>query len=86
MKKHILTLINNERTNIHITSKKGYSNCTAGAYDWCPTVSTDLAFCSGVDSYDKCTKLDYAACQQGADDTCSIDRTACVGPCAEDNT
>ena len=84
MKKHILTLINNERTNIHITSKKGYSNCTAGAYDWCPSQSTDLAFCSGVNTYDKCTKLDYVACLQGATDLCSVDRCICVGAGEED--
>ena len=79
MKTRILKLINDERTNVRITSKKGaYSECTGGAYDRCPSVSTDMAFC-GTYAYDKCTKEDYAACQQGAHDECGYDYKACVG-------
>ena len=85
MKKRFLKLVNNERTNIRISSKKGYDRCTGGAYDWCSSSSTDMAFC-GTYAYDYCSKQDYAACQQGADDTCSIDRTVCIGPGQEDNT
>lgn len=83
MKKHFIALVNNERTNVRIASKKGA--CTGGAYDYCKIPSYDLAFC-GTYAYDYCSKEDYAACQQGADDTCGIDRTACVGPGQEDNT
>lgn len=79
MKTRILKLINDERTNVRIASKKGYGNCTGGAYDWCQSQSVDKAFC-GTYAYDKCTKEDYAACQQGADDICVIDTTRCVGP------
>lgn len=84
MKKHFIALVNDERTNIRIASKKG-ANCTGGATDICYVSAYDLAHC-GTYAYDKCTKQDYAACQQGADDTCSIDRTACIGPGQEDNT
>lgn len=86
MKKHILKLVNNERTNVRITSKKGYSNCTAGAYDWCPSASTDRAFCSGPQAYDYCSVKDLYPCLAGYDDTCSIDRSMCVGLGQADNT
>lgn len=85
MKTHILKLINNERTNVRISSKKGYSICPSNAYDYCPSVSTDMAMC-GTFAFDRCTKKDYAGCQEGADDTCTIDTTACVGAGQEDNT
>lgn len=86
MKARILKLVNNERTNVRIASKKGYLGpCTGGAYDWCQSSSADKAYC-GTYAYDYCSKQDYAACQEGADDTCSIDRTACIGPGQEDNT
>lgn len=80
MKTRILKLINDERMNVRLASKKGdYRHCVANSVDICPSVSTDLAFCSTY-AYDECTKADYAACQEGADDKCRIDSNApCIG-------
>ncbi len=73
MNKHLLKLINNERTNVRIASKKGYyGNCPNGADDWCATKNEDLAFCSNY-AYDHCSVKDRAACSDGADDICTID-------------
>ncbi len=80
MKKHLLQLVNNERTKVRITSKKG---CDITAYDSCPGQSTDRASC-GTYAYDKCTIEDNAACQEGADDYCGKDNHACIGPGVED--
>lgn len=85
MKTRILKLINNERTNVRIASKKGVTTCTEGAVDICIEKNADFAHC-GTYAYDYCIKEDHAACQQGADDTCYIDRTVCIGPGQEDNT
>lgn len=87
MKKHILKLVNDERTNVRIASKKGYTGpCTAGAYDWCPSASTDYAFCSGAGAYDDCKVKDYYPCMQGQLDACSIDVSMCLDPSANDIT
>ena len=77
----ILKLINNERKNITLTSSKA---CSSGAYDKC-TSGEDYADCT-LFAYDVCTKKDYAACYEGADDYCGVDTTVCGGPGAEDNT
>ena len=82
MKRHAIKLVNNERKQVRVVSKKG---CTGGATDFCSVSTYDSADC-GTYAYDYCSKQDYAACQQGADDTCSIDRTVCIGPGQEDNT
>lgn len=80
MKTKFLRLVNNERMNVRIASRKGdYRNCTGGAVDICPSQSMDVAFC-GTYAYDKCTVQDLAACQDGAHDRCTIDREACYGP------
>lgn len=79
MKTRILKLINDERMNVRVASKKAYGNCPANSVDICPSQYADLAFCSTY-AYDKCTQKDYAACQQGADDICKIDSNApCIG-------
>lgn len=86
MKTRILKLINDERTNVRIASKKGYGACTGGAVDICPSASTDLAFCTTY-AYDYCSIKDRSACSEGADDTCGYDTgTSCKGPGQEDNT
>jgi hypothetical protein len=84
MKKKLISLINNERTNIVIHSAKATVDCTAGANDICYT-NQDHAHCTTY-AYDYCGK-DYAACYDGADDVCyNTDTTVCFGPGAEDNT
>ena len=84
MKKKLISLINNERTNIAIHSAKASSYCTDGAKDICYT-DENHAHCTTY-AYDYCVK-DYAACYDGADDVCyNIDTTVCYGPGAEDNT
>ena len=84
MKKKLITLINNERTNIAINSAKAQDLCTVGAEDACYT-NVDHAHCTTY-AYDYCGK-DYAACYDGADDVCyNTDTTVCFGPGAEDNT
>ncbi len=72
MKKHILNFVNNERTNVRVTSKKGYDRCINGAYDYCPSYSEDLGICSNY-AYDECSVKDKAACSNGGDDICTID-------------
>ena len=84
MKKKLISLINNERTNIAIHSAKASGNCTVGAEDTCYT-DENHAQCTTY-AYDVCGK-DYAACYDGADDVCYYtDTTVCFGPGAEDNT
>ena len=84
MKKKLISLINNERTNIAINSAKASGLCTEGAYDHSYT-DENHALCTTY-AYDVCGK-DYAACFDGADDVCyNIDTTVCYGPGAEDNT
>jgi hypothetical protein len=84
MKKKLISLINNERTNIAIHSAKASDYCTDGAYDHSYT-DENHAHCTTY-AYDVCGK-DYAACYAGADDVCSYtDTTVCYGPGAEDNT
>ena len=84
MKKKLITLINNERTNIAINSAKAQDLCTVGAEDTCYT-NVDHAHCTTY-AYDYCGK-DYAACYDGADDVCyNTDTTVCSGAGAEDNT
>ena len=79
----LIKLINNERANITLLSKKAYyDKCAADAFDLCGTI--DNAVCT-LYAYDYCIKEDYAACSKGADDTCYIDYDSCHGPGAEDN-
>ena len=84
MNKKLISLINNERTNIAIHSAKASDDCSPGATDVCYT-NEDHAHCTTY-AYDVCGK-DYAACYAGADDVCSnTDTTVCSGAGAEDNT
>lgn len=78
MKKHLMILVNNERTNVRIASRKGYDRCINNGKDWCPSYATDLGICINY-AYDYCSKEDYAACTDGADDRCTIDTTVCRG-------
>ena len=80
--KRTLKLINNERINVRVASKKAASGCDGTSVDVCPG-SNDYAHC-GTYAYDKCTSQDYAACQEGAEDRCSIDRDACIGAGSRD--
>lgn len=78
MKKKLISLINNERTNIAINSAKASDDCTVGATDFCST-NEDYAHCTTY-AYDYCGK-DYAACYDGVDDICyNIDTTFCPPP------
>ena len=84
MKKKLISLINNERTNIAINSAKAQDLCTVGAEDTCYT-NENHAHCTTY-AYDVCGK-DYAACYAGADDVCyNTDTTVCFNPGAEDIT
>ena len=84
MKKKLISLINNERTNIAIHSAKASDSCTDGATDIYYS-DENHAHCTTY-AYDVCGK-DYAACYAGADDVCSYtDTTVCSGAGAEDNT
>ena len=84
MKKKLISLINNERTNIAINSAKAQDHCTVGATDIYYS-DENHAHCTTY-AFDSCGK-DYAACYDGADDVCyNIDTTVCYGPGAEDNT
>ena len=76
-----LKLINNERINVRVASKKAVTQCDSTSKDYC--YSYDYAHC-GTYAYDKCASQDYAACQEGADDICSIDRDACIGAGSRD--
>ena len=74
--KRMLKLINNERINVRVVSKKAVSWCDSTSVDDCRNL--DYAHC-GTYAYDKCTVKDLAACQEHATDKCSIDRDACIG-------
>ena len=76
-----LKLINNERINVHVASKKAVTGCDGTSVDICKGL--DYAHCRTY-AYDKCTVKDLAACQEGAEDTCSIDRDACIGAGSND--
>lgn len=59
----LIKLINNERANITLLSKKAYyDKCAADAFDLCGTI--DNAVCT-LYAYDYCIKEDYAACSKG---------------------
>lgn len=78
--KRFLKLINNERTNVKVTSKKALAVCDETAGDYC--YGEDYAACSSH-AYDKCYQHDLAACIEGAHDFCesySYDTEACYGP------
>ena len=79
--KRTLKLINNERINVHVASKKAVTGCDSTSEDICTNL--DYAHC-GIYAYDKCTVKDLAACQEGAEDRCSIDRDACIGAGSND--
>ena len=79
--KRTLKLINDERINVRVASKKAVEFCDSTSKDIC--LNRDYAHC-GTYAYDKCTSQDYAACQEGAEDTCSIDRDACIGAGSND--
>ncbi len=84
MKTRILKLINNERTNVRIASKKGNGICDKGAVD-VYFGGPNLAWCSTY-AYDECNK-DYGACWDGADDICNVDNNSpCHGAGARDIT
>ena len=84
MKKKLISLINNERTNVAINSAKASDVCTVGATDFSYT-DENYAHCTTY-AYDVCGK-DYAACSKKAEDICyNIDTTACSGPGVVDNT
>ena len=84
MKKKLISLINNERTNIAINSAKAQDHCTVGATDIYYS-GENHAHCTTY-AFDSCGK-DYAACYDGADDVCyNTDTTVCSGAGAEDNT
>ena len=71
--KKILKLVNNERVNFKLVSRKA---CDSTSTDICPHI--DYAACSSY-AYDECSKEDYAGCYQGADDICTYDAEACGG-------
>lgn len=73
MKKKIIKLINNERTNKKIISAKG---CDTTSFDECATQNYDNAHCT-IYSYDQCVKGDYAACTNSSIDYCSYDHAGC---------
>ena len=73
----IIKLINNERTNENILSKKAtYDNayCKSDSVDICTVV--DNVACTAY-AIDKCNK-DYAGCTTEAWDVCDRDFTACA--------
>lgn len=73
MKKKIIKLINNERSNKKITSVKG---CDATSNDYC--YELDLGVCT-VYAYDDCSK-DYDGCSNGGHDLCVLDFASdCTG-------
>ena len=80
--KKIIKLINNERANPRITSRKASDFCPdPTAIDIC-TIA-DYAHCT-LYAYDKCG-IDYASCSQGAIDVCTgTDYFGCSGPGAHD--
>lgn len=77
--KKIIKLINNERTNLTIASKKADVACDNTSIDYCGYV--DRGGCA-VYAYDKCDSYDLAACFEGAHDHCetkNYDTEACYG-------
>ena len=62
MSKKLIKLINNERMNLSIKSRKAVD---------------DNAFCE-ADSLDICTQIDNAACSTYANDQCGKDYAACM--------
>ena len=84
MKKKLISLINNERTNVAINSAKASDVCTVGATDFCST-NEDYAHCTTY-AYDYCGK-DYYACSNNMIDVCyNIDTSTCTPPETEDIT
>ena len=79
MSKKLIKLINNERSNAKVLSKKAYDHayCDSTSSDTC--VYIDNAACS-VYATDECNK-DYAACMEGAWDVCENyrDTDLCIG-------
>ena len=78
--KRFIKLINNERINSRIQSKKADATCSVGADDYCGQY--DQAACTAY-ALDKCARYDLAACVEGAHDYCesyTYDTEACVGP------
>lgn len=81
--KKFIKLINNERFDLKVISKKANADCEPMATDIC--WNEDLAGCA-THAYDKCKNYDLAACILGADDYCEgyYDTKACVGAGAID--
>lgn len=81
MNKKIIKLINNERMNLSIKSKKALDDaarCKDDSVDICAYI--DNAACSTY-ATDKCNK-DYAGCMEGAWDICTAvyrDTDLCIG-------
>ena len=81
MNKKIIKLINNERMNLNIKSKKAVDDaawCKDDSVDVC--VYIDNAACSTY-ANDECNK-DYAGCMEGAWDICTAvyrDTDLCIG-------
>lgn len=76
--KRIIKLINSERSNIRITSKKA-EHCDETSYDVCSN-GVDISGCISY-SYDRCGK-DYTSCRGKAYDYCiSVDDDR---PCSEE--
>ena len=81
MSKKLIQLINNERLNLTVKSKKAtedYAYCKADSNDVC--VYIDNAACSTY-ANDECNK-DYAGCMEGAWDICTAvyrDTDLCIG-------
>ena len=81
MSKKLIKLINNERMNLSIKSKKAVDDnalCKPDSVDICTYI--DNAACSTY-ATDECSK-DYAACMEGAWDICSAvyrDTDLCIG-------
>lgn len=75
VKKKIIRLINNERSDIKIRSGVA---CDQTSADICPRPSYDYMHCS-VYSYDYCGNKDYDACHNYGYDYCSYnDRDDCT--------
>ena len=81
--KKIIKLINNERLNSAIVSKKA-DECTTGSYDYCTNQAHDVSACTTM-SYDYCGK-DYTSCREHAYDLCTQvdDDRPCSGEGASD--
>ena len=75
--KKFINLINNERTNTRVLSKKAVEDnafCKADSVDVCSLI--DNAACYAI-ANDQCNK-DYAACSGEAWDLCGIDYAGCT--------